>query len=87
MNRHLMGKPPTPSPDSSAPGTPAKDRLKLPPIKGCQPKSKFPVTTAQLIGWKSTRPECQLEIYGRYAPKARGQIGPLKLFNWPQQGI
>lgn len=47
----------------------------------------FPVTTAQLIGWKSTRPDNKLEIYGHYAPKARGKIGILNIFDWPQQSL
>ncbi|XP_038075808.1 uncharacterized protein LOC119743471 [Patiria miniata] len=48
----------------------------------------FPLTTAGEIGWQSHRPGGnKLEIYGRYAPNARGQHGILKLLNWPQQSI
>ena len=90
MNRALDGEPlETPPEKSARPKTKTGEELKLPPIDNkmtAPPKSsKFPVTTAQQIGWKSTRPDCQLEIYGRYAPKARGHIGILKIFNWPPQ--
>ncbi len=97
MNRELNGLPSTPSddrPESDVEGRPPSRKagqLKLPPVKGAQrpePSTpRFPVTTAQQIGWKSARPECQLEKYGRYTCNARGQIGILKLFNWPQQGL
>ena len=59
--------------------------LKLPPIHGAPKANAFPVTTAHLIGWKSTRPENNLEIYP--TSKAKGQIGILKIFNWPQQSL
>ncbi|XP_033108994.1 uncharacterized protein LOC117110407 [Anneissia japonica] len=49
--------------------------------------SKFPVTTAGEIGSRSTKTEYQLELYGRYAPNARGQHGILNLMKWPQQGL
>ncbi len=67
---------------------------KLPPIQQetiptiCEkPKKPFPITTGQLIGWKSTKKNWQLEKYGRYAPNARGRIGIIKIFDWPQQGV
>lgn len=60
--------------------------VKLPPIEGSS-KSTYPVTTAQMIGWKSRSPENQLELYGRYGGNARGQIGILKQFNWPREGL
>ncbi|XP_022102130.1 uncharacterized protein LOC110985426 [Acanthaster planci] len=48
----------------------------------------FPLTTSGEIGWQSARHVGnRLEIYGRYAPNARGQHGILKLLNWPQQSI
>ena len=91
MNRCLAGLPPE-TPDTPTQGSAvlrrATEHLKLPPIKAAKAfDTKFPVTTTQLIGWKSTKPEYQLEIYGRYAPKARGQTGIFKQLNWPQQGI
>merc|ERR1712038_1693773 len=61
------------------------EELKLPAINATQKKnplsavressSPFPVTTAQLIGWKSTRDNCKLEKYGRCPINSRGQIG------------
>ena len=48
---------------------------------------KFPLTTAGEVGWKSAVKDNQLEVYGRYAPNARGQHGILKLLEWPQQGL
>ena len=59
--------------------------LKLPPIQAPTKSAPFPVTTASLIGWKSTQPENNLEIYG--SCKAKGKIGILKIFNWPQQSL
>ncbi|XP_077993803.1 ciliary microtubule inner protein 1-like [Glandiceps talaboti] len=48
----------------------------------------FPRTTAEEIGWKSAKPVCQLEMYGRYlSPNARGQQGIRKMLNWPYQGL
>ncbi|XP_071946630.1 ciliary microtubule inner protein 1-like [Antedon mediterranea] len=65
--------------------------LNLPNIKEgtSTPKfvSKFPVTTAGEIGSRSTKAQHQLELYGRYAPNARGQHGILNLLKWPQQGL
>merc|ERR1711994_155228 len=73
------------------------EELKLPAINATQKKKPlsavrkssdpFPVTTAQLIGWKSTRDNWKLEKYGRYPINSRGQIGIEKLFNWPHEGI
>ena len=92
MNCELTGKSFPATPDTKK--KEGNDNLKLPDINQTQntvqtqrPKSPFPVTTASLIGWKSTKDPWQLEKYGRYAPSSRGQIGILKLFNWPQQGI
>ncbi|XP_072043647.1 uncharacterized protein [Amphiura filiformis] len=72
---------PTPKPEPSIQfmGTVAPHPPPLPP--------KFPYTTAGEVGWKSTLRENQLEVYGRYAPNARGQHGILKLLKWPQQGL
>eukprot|EP00058_Branchiostoma_floridae_P025062 XP_002610552.1 hypothetical protein BRAFLDRAFT_65717 [Branchiostoma floridae] len=76
---------PTPLPEIS-------NYTKLPPIPavkktGSPKRKKSPRTTAGLIGWKSARPDCQLEIYGRYAPNARGQKGIIKMLGWPLQGL
>ncbi|XP_035684520.1 uncharacterized protein C20orf85 homolog [Branchiostoma floridae] len=60
-------------------------RERLPSLR--PPTPTFPKTTAGLIGWKSARPDCQLEIYGRYAPNARGQKGIIKMLGWPLQGL
>ncbi|XP_013407845.1 uncharacterized protein C20orf85 [Lingula anatina] len=93
MNRILVGKRGTPSPTP-----PTSDRslllqkpqklLRLPPIQGANLlkgiKPGFPVTTAQEVGWKSTKKDCLLEKYGRHA---RGQTGIRKLFNWPREGL
>ena len=47
----------------------------------------FPKTTSGEIGWQSSHPQNNLEVYGRYAPNARGQHGILKLLGWPRQSI
>ncbi|XP_019647642.1 PREDICTED: uncharacterized protein C20orf85 homolog [Branchiostoma belcheri] len=62
-----------------------KPKERLPSLR--PPTPTFPKTTAGLIGWKSARPDCQLEIYGRYAPNARGQKGIIKMLGWPLQGL
>ncbi|XP_072163283.1 uncharacterized protein [Diadema setosum] len=59
---------------------------KLPVIVKPQAASsspRFARTTAALIGWKH---DCKLENFGK-VPNARGQMGILKKFNWPMQGI
>ncbi|KAJ8308164.1 hypothetical protein KUTeg_013038 [Tegillarca granosa] len=62
------------------------DRVKLPPITNKKPtKLGFPATTNQQIGWIASKPDQQLEVYGRYGPKSRGQCGILKLLSWPQE--
>ncbi|XP_034325306.1 ciliary microtubule inner protein 1-like [Magallana gigas] len=62
--------------------------LKLPPIHPPRPRTGFPMTSTQQIGWRSSRKECQLEKYGRYGPgpRCRGRYGILKMLNWPQEG-
>jgi len=42
--------------------------------------SRFPKTTSGQIGWRSGRPECNLEIYGRWT-KPKQVI--YKQFEWP----
>lgn len=49
-----------------------------------KPCGDFPVTTAREIGWKASKPDWQLEIYGS---RAKGKMGLLKRLNWPIQGI
>ncbi len=75
-NKPVAGPTPKPEPSIHFMGAVAPPR---PP--------KFPYTTAGEVGWKSTLRENQLEVYGRYAPNARGQHGILKLLKWPQQGL
>ncbi|XP_070574367.1 ciliary microtubule inner protein 1-like [Ptychodera flava] len=64
--------------------------LTLPPIT---PISRYiqvgrsppvPETTAGFVGWRSTKSDCRLEKYGRYA-KPKG--GLVKQLNWPTEGI
>ncbi|CAH1262343.1 ciliary microtubule inner protein 1-like [Branchiostoma lanceolatum] len=73
---------------ATKPGSPQRKKSpkeRLPSLR--PPTPTFPKTTAGLIGWKSARPDCQLEIYGRYAPNARGQKGIIKMLGWPLQGL
>ena len=44
----------------------------------------YPNTTTKEVGWRSTKPDCKLEIYGSYA---RGKGGLIKQLNWPREGI
>ena len=65
------------------------DVVKLPPIENkVQSKStkSFPKTTSQEIGYRSTQQQCNLEIYGRYAPNAKGYGGLSKMLKWPAEG-
>ena len=81
----IQGLTPPPSADTGRPTTAGE---KTPAAEATQvQKEKFPITTAQLIGWKSTKPEYQLEKYGRYAQNARGRIGIFNALHWPQQGV
>jgi hypothetical protein len=56
--------------------------LKLPSIH------PFPKTNNQLIGWKASRKECSLELYGGYGPgnKFWGRKEILKRLKWPKEG-
>ena len=60
--------------------------LKLPPLK--PPKqdtsNPFPVVTSQEIGWRSSRPDCKLEIYGRWG---RPKYTITKTFEWPNDAV
>ncbi|XP_002739784.1 ciliary microtubule inner protein 1-like [Saccoglossus kowalevskii] len=64
--------------------------LALPPITPISRYIKIgrspavPETTAQFVGWRSTKYDCRLEKYGRYA-KPKG--GLVRQLNWPQEGI
>ncbi|KAK3093290.1 hypothetical protein FSP39_013693 [Pinctada imbricata] len=83
LNENLAGKPIIKKPCNTG-GT----CLKLPPIQTpSKPRSGFPMTTSRQIGWLSSKPDTQLEIYGRYGPhpRCRGQYGLLKHFKWPQE--
>lgn len=65
------------------------DVVKLPPIQNkVESKStkSFPKTTSQEIGYRSTQHQCNLEIYGRYAPNAKGYGGLSKMLKWPPEG-
>ena len=61
--------------------------LKLPPLSPIvlqtQKVSKapfpLPLTTSREIGWRSSRPECNLERFGKWA---RPKKSILKHFNW-----
>ncbi|XP_033627217.1 uncharacterized protein LOC117290078, partial [Asterias rubens] len=88
------------SPMSCSPVHPYHDshhRARLPTISTGSPEGvpervqrpfpAFPKTTSAEIGWQSAIPENKLEVYGRYAPNARGQHGILKLLDWPRQSI
>ena len=44
----------------------------------------YPETTTGLVGWRSTKDDCSLEIYGPYAKGKGGLVNQLK---WPQEGI
>lgn len=44
----------------------------------------YPETTTSEIGWRSSKPDCLLDIYGG---QARGKGGLIKQLNWPHEGI
>ena len=65
--------------------------FKLPPIHATKPKPKdhrnsYPLTESRKIGWQSTRPQFQLDIYGQ-GPYSRGLGDLCKIFKWPREGI
>lgn len=66
------------------------EQLRLPPITPIEKYIKvvksppFPKTTTSMIGWRSTKHDCTLEIYGGYA---KGKGGLIKQLNWPREGI
>ena len=45
---------------------------------------KFPLTSTGVIGWRSTKKDCQLNIYGNDGFR-KGDI--IRTFNWPREGI
>ncbi|XP_064622323.1 ciliary microtubule inner protein 1-like [Lineus longissimus] len=62
--------------------------VKLPPIEPAKCLKRVPVTTAQMIGWRSARPDCQLERLGKYSNTVSRQKGSLlKKMNWPREGV
>ncbi|KAL5009172.1 hypothetical protein ScPMuIL_014753 [Solemya velum] len=85
MNLSLQGElaciPPVPASSISRKPTPvAKDRhpINLPLIPPTPPRTRqsaFPKTTTAEIGFLAADPNAQLEKYGRYGPKSRGQVG------------
>ncbi|XP_074662128.1 ciliary microtubule inner protein 1-like [Tubulanus polymorphus] len=83
MNRILQGKPPTPRPSSGQKCT-STIPLKLPPINQ-RNVTRFPQTTAQEIGWKSTCPPKNFNKWGQTRRATR--TGLLKMFKWPREGI
>ena len=66
------------------------EQLRLPPITPIEKYIKvgksppFPETTTRMVGWRSTKHDCTLEIYGSYA---KGKGGLIKQLNWPREGI
>lgn len=89
MNRQLLmchkeHKRPTPNKGGDSGST----VLKLPPIHPSRPRAGFPMTAMQQIGWKASRKECSLELYGGYGPgnKSWGKKGILKMLKWPNEG-
>ena len=64
-----------------------EEPLKLPPLapnvlqqqKASKIPFPYPLTTSQEIGWRSARPECKLERFGKWA---RPKKSILKHFNW-----
>nr|CAB3226778.1 uncharacterized protein C20orf85-like [Phallusia mammillata] len=66
------------------------EQLRLPPITPIEKYIKvgnsppYPKTTTGLVGWRSTKSDCRLEIYGAYA---KGKGGLVKQLKWPQEGI
>ena len=45
---------------------------------------KYPRTSTGIIGWRSTKNDCQLDNYGNGAFR-KGDI--IRTFNWPREGI
>ncbi|XP_039273530.2 ciliary microtubule inner protein 1-like [Styela clava] len=74
----------------SKPKVELPEQLRLPPITPIEKYIKvgksppYPGTTTRMIGWRSTKRDCSLEIYGPYA---KGKGGLVKQLNWPQEGI
>ena len=46
-----------------------------------------PFTAAGMIGWKSGRPECKLEVYGKCNEYARPYREIYKTFKWPIESL
>jgi hypothetical protein len=44
----------------------------------------YPDTSTGFVGWRSTKGDCSLEIYGSYA---KGKGGLIKQLNWPHEAI
>jgi len=50
----------------------------------------YPRTSTGMIGWRSTKPDCQLDIYGHGAFKDPGAFKKgdiIRTFKWPREGI
>ena len=65
--------------------------FKLPPIHTKKPKPKdhrnsYLLLESRKIGWRSTRPQFQLDIYGQ-GSYSRGLGDICKVFKWPREGI
>ena len=77
-------------PKQEKPKAQLPEQLRLPPITPIENYIKigkspqYPATTTGLVGWRSTKPDCKLEIYGSYA---KGKGGLVKQLKWPQEGI
>ncbi|XP_071081447.1 ciliary microtubule inner protein 1-like [Haliotis cracherodii] len=88
MTSVLEGKPPKPG-HSFYGGQPQSKHgeIRLPPIRSFKTTrdTSFPVTTAREIGWKTVGP-VKDPLRNKWAPRARGKFGILKLLKWPAEG-
>ena len=66
--------------------TSPKATVRLPPLT--PPKQDithtFPCVTSREVGWRSSRPECKLEVYGRWG---RPKYSIYKQLKWPSDGV
>ncbi|XP_046561959.1 uncharacterized protein LOC124270939 [Haliotis rubra] len=87
MTSVLEGKPPKPGHSIYGAQPQAKQGdIRLPPIKPFKTTrdTSFPLTTAREIGWKAAGP-VKDPLCNKWAPRARGQFGILKLLKWPAE--
>ena len=73
-----------------APKVQLPESLQPPPITPIEKYIKigqsppYPKTSQNAVGWRSTKPDCSLEIYGKYA---RGKGALIEQLNWPLEAI